>query len=212
MLSEIQNGIAAFQGLKGVRNILWTLLIAGLGLMVFESVTQYFSVSALQSKTELLIELNRIETTQENSQILQNLNSELIEEATYLIEMANNPSLYIANVLVRFFKGFYLSLPLFYLFFKAVTFFYRNAEKEVSKNPKIQKMALFFGSILFSVTLWMATMLGAASVLWNKSENLFVSWLVFPVASIALLLLTILWFFSLRILMPGIKQEVDKGE
>lgn len=212
MISEIQNAIAALRGLKGLRNILWTMLLVGLALLVFESLTQYFSVSALQAKAELLTTLNKVETTNENKVVIEELHSKLISETKRVFMLTTNPSLYIADVLIRFFQGFYLSLPLFYFFFKGVIYLIRHATEEIKKNTVMQQMVFFIGSLLFSAAMWFATLLGVASVLWNKSEVLYISWLVFPVSSVVLLVMILAWLASLRILMSGSKKKLETVE
>lgn len=193
MLSEIQNVIAALRGLNGLRNMLWTLLLVGLMLLIFESATQYFSVSALKAKAELLTTLNQVETTLENKKGIEELHAKLISETKGVFLSAANPSTYIADVLFRFIKGFYLALPLFYLFFKGVISFARHASEDMKKNPMIWSI----GSLIFSVTMWLATVLGVASVLWNKSDSLIISWLVFPVSSAGLLMVILGWLPAL---------------
>jgi hypothetical protein len=209
MLSEIQNAIEALMGLKGLRNILWTLLLVGLALLIFESVTQYFSVSSLQEKAELLTTLNQMESTPENKKDVEELHTALINEIKSVFFLVRNPSAYIVDVLIRFFKGFYLSLPLFYFFFRGVTHISRRTSQDIKENPQIQRMALFFGSLLFSAALWLATVLGAVSVFWNKSESLFISWLVFPLSSVAFLLITMVWLTSLSIMISGGKKNEE---
>jgi hypothetical protein len=208
MLSEIQNVIATLRGLNGLRSIFWTLLLVGLMLLVFESVTQYFSISTLKSKAELLVAMNQIETTLENKKGIEELHTKLVSETKDVFLSYGNPSTYIADVLFRFIKGFCWALPLFYLFFKTVIFFARHASEDMKKAP----IALFIGSLIFSATMWFATLLGVASVLWNKSDSLIISWVVFPVSSAVLLMLILGWLASLRMLMSGEKKKVDAVE
>ena len=208
MLSEIQNAIAALRSINGLRNILWTLLLVGLMLVIFESVTQYFSVSAIKAKADLLVTLNQVETTPENKKGIEELHAKLISETKDAFLWAANPSAYIADVLVRFIKGFYLALPLIYLFFKGAISFARHASEDMKKNS----MALFIGTLIFSATMWLATVLGVASVLWNKSDSLIISWLVFPVSSAILLIVILVWLVSLRMLMSGGKKKADTVE
>lgn len=76
----------------------------------------------------------------------------------------------------------------------------------------MQQMVFFIGSLLFSAAMWLATLLGVASVLWNKSEVLYISWLVFPVSSVVLMVMIVGWLASLRILMSGSKKKLETVE
>jgi hypothetical protein len=204
MISDIQNWLSFFKDLRGLRNILWALLIFGVSLVVIESVTQYFSVSSLKTKTELLESLSKIETDPRNKQKIASLHSALIEETKEVYQLERNPSLYLLNIFLKFFQGAYLSFPLFYFFFKGVTFFYRNADK-FKQITQAKQFALGIGSFVFSIIVWMATVLGVASVLWNKSDSLLVTWVIFPASSAVVLLVLLVWLLSLRILLPGKK-------
>ena len=211
MISEIQNGLATLKSLKGVRNFLWAALLVGLSLVLFESVTQYFAFSDLRTKVELLDMLSKLESKSEDKQELQLLHSELIEEAKNIYHADKNPGPYLLNLLLRFFQGAYLSLPLFYFLFKAIVFFAKHSKDELKGNKKLQQMSIMIGSFVFSAAVWMATILGAASVLWNKSGSLLVSWLVFPFLSALIMLVVTAWLVSLRIMLPGKKKtETEK--
>jgi hypothetical protein len=201
MMSEIRDGLSALKNLGGFRRILWATLLVGLSLIVFESVTQYFSLSALQTKVELLDSLRQIEGAQESDEKLTLMHEKLVDEARSTYREARNPGHYLLDVLVRFFQGAYLSLPLFYLFFKGIGFVVRNATDEMKEDVKVKTMGLFLGSLVFSSATWMATILGAASVLWNKSNSTLVSWFVFPVISAVLLIVVVLWLLALSILV-----------
>lgn len=210
MISEIQNGLSALKELGGLRRFLWAALLVSLSLVVLESVTQYFSFSALKTKVELLELLGQIEAAEGSKEKLLLMHSELVDEAKSTYSMARNPGHYLASVLVRFFQGAYLSLPLFYLFFKGIRLIVRNATDEMKENDQVKKMGIFLGSLVFSSATWMATILGAASVVWNKGDSVLVSWLVFPAISAVLLIIVVLWLFSLSILIGGAKAGTRK--
>lgn len=185
--------------------MLWTALLAGLSLVIFESLTQYFSVSSLQGKVELLNSLRQVEGARASEQIIESMHSTLVDEAQSTFEMARNPTQYLLGVLVRFFQGAYLVLPLFYLFFKCIGLVIRNATNEMKEDENTKKMAVFLGSLVFSGATWMATILGTASALWNKSDSLLVSWIAFPIGSVAVLAVVVIWLMVLSILVRETK-------
>lgn len=209
MMSEIQNGLLALKNLGGFRRLLWASLLVGLSLIVIESMTQYFSFSSLQAKVELLNSLRQVEGTPESDKEIELIHSMLVNEAKSTYHMERNPGQYLLDVLVRFFQGAYLSLPLFYLFFKGIGFVVRNATDEMKGNEHVKKMGLFLGSLVFSSATWMATILGIASVLWNYGNNALVSWLVFPIISAILLIAVTFWLITLSIFIGGSKNKRD---
>lgn len=209
MMSEIQDGLSALKGLGGVRRILWVALLVGLSLVVFESVTQYFSVGSLQARVELLDELRQIEGSADSKKMLEIIHSNLVDEARETYQYARNPGSYILEIAVRFVQGAYISLPVFWLFFKLVRIVVRNAKSQMDMDENTKKMGLFLGSFVFSGAAWMATILGVASVLWNKSDSLWISWLMFPILSAVFLLLLLVWLMILGIFVGGAKKRAE---
>ncbi len=92
---------------------------------------------------------------------------------------------------------------------KVIGYFFRNAGDELKANIQVKKMAIVLSSIVFSVAAWMATILGAASVLGNRSDSLLVSWIFFPVSSLIILLVITAWLLTLSILMPQKKPRTE---
>lgn len=205
MMSEIQDGLSALKDLGGFRRVLWAALLVGLSLITLESVTQYFAFNALQEKTELLNELRQIEGTKATDKQIDRIYANLIDESQLTFEYARNPGSYLLAIFVRFFQGAYLSLPVFWLFFKGIGFVVGKAKDEMNVDDNVKKMGLFLGSLVFSGAAWMATLLGAASVLWNKSDSFWVSWFVFPVISAVLLIAALVWLMVLSIFVGGAK-------
>jgi hypothetical protein len=203
MISDLKEGLINLIQAKGLRNALWLMLIIGIALLIFESITQYFTVSSLQSRTNLLTSIAQLSSDTEAKAQIINMQKELIEEAKIAQSNLANPSSYLSDKVLRFVKGAYLSLPLFYLVGKFFLMLLRTMKEE-----KQRTFVMFIGSIFISTTTWFATILGAISVIWNNSDSIVKSWFVFPIVSFFVFLPFALWLGLLRIVMPG----TDKRE
>lgn len=206
MISDLKEGLISLIQAKGLRNALWLILIIGITLLIFESITQYFTVSSLQSRANLLASIAQVSGDAEAKAQIVNMQIELIEEAKAAQKNLVNPGSYLLNKVLRFVKGAYLSLPLFYLVGKFLLLLLRALKEE-----KQRTFIVLIGSMLISTTTWFATILGAISVIWNNSDSIVKSWFVFPILSFFVFLPFALWLGLLRILMPGTDKRELKG-
>lgn len=203
---EISDAIEKLGQAKGLRNALWLMLISGLAIFIFESLTQHFSTSNLQARINIVASLSEITSTEVNANKISSMHGELIQEAMILNQYHNSPASFILEGVVRFIKGAYISLPLFYLLFKIIVVAFKHLKDETHK-----RYALLFSSIALSAATWLATILGILSVIWNTSSSIWISWFAFPSLSLVLLIPIVLWLAVLRIAMPSMKNNESKN-
>jgi hypothetical protein len=197
IVSDIGDALQGFLKEKGLRNILWLLLVLGMCLLVFESKTQYFTFTSIHARASLLGSIAQVSTDgAARSQIVERQRI-LIEEYRSSEASLANPGTYLLQKIVRFIQGSYLSLPLFYLVGKLFTFLFRALKEE-----KQRLLVVIIGSLLVSLTVWFATLLGVISVIWNTSDSLIQAWLVFPMTSFIIFIFFAIWLGLLRMMMP----------
>jgi hypothetical protein len=206
MMGDISDVLAKLGQAKGLRNALWFLLISSIAIFVFESLTQYFATSNLQARIDIVTSLSKITSTEMNAQKIASMHGELIQEAITLNQYHYSPASFVLEGIVRFIKGAYISLPLFYLLFKLIV----TVSKHI-KDESHKVLAIWFSSIALSFATWLATVLGIVSVILNTSSSIWMSWFVFPFASLFLMIPFVLWLVVLRISMPSTKSDDSKN-
>ncbi|NKC16970.1 MAG: hypothetical protein GKR94_33670 [Gammaproteobacteria bacterium] len=206
MLNDIKNSIQTLSQLKGLRNILWITLVSILFMFIFETSTQFFATSSLQEKVELVKKLSEFEASESNKEKIVELQNAVISEAQNVVYYSNSPASYAFSKILAFFKGFYLALPIFYFVLKGLVYIFRKTEDE------IQQQYAVLSAMLFSAVSWFATLLGLISAIWNKSENILVSWVVFPISSAIIFTLFLIWLLVLQIIMYKGESKKTKDE
>lgn len=202
MFEDITNAIAKLGQAKGLRSTLWLVLIFSISIFVFESLTQYFAINSLQARINLVASLSKMTGTEVDADKISSMYNDLVNEAVIINKYHNDPASFILECIVRFIKGAYISLPIFYFLFKLAVAIFKHLKDQSHKT-----IALWFSSVAFSAATWLATILGVVSVVLNTSSSILISWIIFPFTSLFLMMLFVLWLAILRISIPSVKNN-----
>lgn len=203
MNEKILEQIDAILAKKGLRRMLWSVAVALFVGALVESQTQFLELSSLSSRVELYSKLSSSPGVSPDE--LVDVRGSLISQFSQLQTESKAPAHSLLLAFWRFVQGMWVVLPLGWLLIKLL-----RKLISVQKDEKYKKYILFFGSHAFNVLLWLATILGLSSVLWNKSDNLLISTLVFPVTSFVAIVLVFLWAFALKIMLPTESKKISK--
>lgn len=185
--------------IKGVRRVLWFFLVLTVLFAGFEAQTNYFEINAISKRLDVLEKASQQPLTPEQIPRIEKLKNGVLEELEVVQAKRANPFGQFLRMVVRFVKGAWVTLPLFWLVIKVALYFLKHSKTE---DFQVKGMMMYFGWLGLSAVAWITTMLGVNSVLWNTSQNILISWIVFPVCSALALVVVIVWVMLLRALLP----------
>lgn len=198
----LEETIQAFQNalaIKGVRRVLWLFLVLMAVYIIFEAQTNFFEINAIAKRLDILEKASQQPISAEQIARIEHLKNCILLELETIQVKRTSPSKQFLSLALRFLKGAWVALPLFWLAVKLGWLILKHSKTE---DAKVKGMMMYLGWLGLSVIAWFATMLGVNSVFWNSSQNIFISWIVFPICSAFALLGVVFWILLLRALLP----------
>ena len=206
MIDQTLNILNEIFNLKGVRRGLWVVILLLTISIVFESRTQFFSTQSIETRVDVLAKLSEVSSQPDADLPIHKLKTSMLKELSEIQEKLENPTGALVDIFSRFLAGswvvFLLFPPLLKIYKKA--FF---SMKENLKDPMEYSWLAFWGMRGLSIVAWLGTFLGLISVLWNSSDNFFVSWVLFPAGSLLSFSAIFLWVALMKVLLPFNKKD-----
>lgn len=205
MFDQVLRSLQDTFAIKGIRRALWTFLMLMVLFVGFEAQTNYFELGAVSKRLELVEKASAQPLTPDQTSRIEKLKSAVLADLEFIQIKRSNPFQQFLKMAVRFVKGAWVTVPIFWLAIKIVWYFVKNVKRE---DTMVRAMMLQFGLFGLAAVAWVTTILGINSVLWNGSENVFISWLVFPICSGLVLIVVMIWTWLLRTFLPKEKPKV----
>lgn len=199
MLDQALRSFQDALAIKGIRRVLWFFLVITMFVICFETQTNYFEINAISKRIDVLEKASQQPLSAEQTARIEKLKNGVLDELEIVQAKRANPFNQFWKMLVRFVKGAWVTLPLFWLVIKVVLYFLKHSKTE---DFQAKGMMVYLGWLGLSAVAWITTLLGVNSVVWNTSQNILVSWIIFPICSVATFIVVIVWIILLRSLLP----------
>ena len=206
MLDSAINSIKEIITQKSIRRTISIFTIVLIFCVTFESYTQYFSTNELAQKTNVISQISKLGDNIEASSKLNEIQLSLLSEYAEIEKRRDNPASTLFSLFLCFLKGAWPVLFVMWLILKKIKGAFAGGSILKEKFEE-HKMALWLGLQGYSGLAWLATLLGVISALWNKSDNFFVSWFIFPVLSLVIFISVFSWALLLKTIIPKIKEN-----
>jgi hypothetical protein len=204
MIDQVLRSFKDALAIKGIRRALWLFLAIATFLVCFETQTNYFEINAISKRLEILQKAGQQPLAAEQNARIEKLKNGVLEELEGVQTKRANRISEFGGLLVRFVKGAWITLPLFWLVIKLVLLIFKHSKTD---DLRVKGMMFYFGWLGLSAVAWFTTMLGIISVVWNTSGNILISWFLFPICAALILIVFIFWMFLLRSLLPKNAKE-----
>lgn len=199
MLDQALRSLQDVLAIKGIRRVLWFFLVLTMFVICFEAQTNFFEINAISNRIEVLEKVSQQPLSAEQAARIEKMKDGLLDELERVQAKRANPFSQFGRLLLRFIKGAWITLPLFWLVIKVAWFFLKRSKTE---DFQVKGLMVYFGWLGLSAVAWITTLLGVNSVMWNSSQNILISWIVFPVCSALAFIVIVVWIILLRSLMP----------
>src|SRR5947207_12827230 len=168
MLDQALRSLQDALAIKGIRRVLWFLLVLTVFVVCFETRTNYFEINAISKRLDVLEKAGHEPVSAEQAKRIEGLKNGVLEELEIVQAKRANPFNEFWKMLVRFVKGAWIMLPLHLLVIKVTLFFLRDNKKV---DRLVKAMMAYFGWLCLSVGVWITSVVGLNSVRWIYSQS-----------------------------------------